>query len=101
MGWRVVPVPYWTSSSILDQNPPGSQTLRLDETVNSLGDDDPFTAKLSFEVRRLKSGRVLRGLVESHPVLPPGTQGPSGSVAVSYNFRHGSGKENWTAPCGD
>ncbi|XP_036036612.1 intraflagellar transport protein 122 homolog isoform X3 [Onychomys torridus] len=27
----------------------GSQTLRLDETVNSLGDDDPFTAKLSFE----------------------------------------------------
>ncbi|XP_036188151.1 intraflagellar transport protein 122 homolog isoform X7 [Myotis myotis] len=26
-----------------------SQTLRLDETMNSMGDDDPFTAKLSFE----------------------------------------------------
>uniref|UniRef100_A0A8C7ENY9 Intraflagellar transport protein 122 homolog n=1 Tax=Neovison vison TaxID=452646 RepID=A0A8C7ENY9_NEOVI len=26
-----------------------SQTLRLDETVDSMGDDDPFTAKLSFE----------------------------------------------------
>ncbi|XP_068414767.1 intraflagellar transport protein 122 homolog isoform X2 [Eschrichtius robustus] len=26
-----------------------SQTLRLDETLDSLGDDDPFTAKLSFE----------------------------------------------------
>uniref|UniRef100_A0A8C0D620 Intraflagellar transport protein 122 homolog n=1 Tax=Balaenoptera musculus TaxID=9771 RepID=A0A8C0D620_BALMU len=26
-----------------------SQTLRLDETQDSLGDDDPFTAKLSFE----------------------------------------------------
>uniref|UniRef100_A0A8W4FP55 Intraflagellar transport protein 122 homolog n=1 Tax=Sus scrofa TaxID=9823 RepID=A0A8W4FP55_PIG len=26
-----------------------SQTLRLDETVDPMGDDDPFTAKLSFE----------------------------------------------------
>ncbi|XP_059246357.1 intraflagellar transport protein 122 homolog isoform X2 [Mustela nigripes] len=26
-----------------------SQTLRLDETMDSMGDDDPFTAKLSFE----------------------------------------------------
>ncbi|XP_026949742.1 intraflagellar transport protein 122 homolog isoform X9 [Sagmatias obliquidens] len=26
-----------------------SQTLRLDETLDSMGDDDPFTAKLSFE----------------------------------------------------
>lgn len=39
------------SSSILDQMPPDSQTLRLDETVDPMGDDDPFTAKLSFEVR--------------------------------------------------
>lgn len=28
-----------------------SQTLRLDETMDSMGDDDPFMAKLSFEVR--------------------------------------------------
>ncbi|XP_070093326.1 intraflagellar transport protein 122 homolog isoform X19 [Equus przewalskii] len=27
-----------------------SQTLRLDETMDSMGDDDPFTAKLSFEM---------------------------------------------------
>jgi hypothetical protein len=27
-----------------------SQTLRLDETMDSIGDEDPFTAKLSFEV---------------------------------------------------
>ncbi|XP_060164570.1 intraflagellar transport protein 122 homolog isoform X5 [Globicephala melas] len=31
-----------------DGNP--SQTLRLDETLDSMGDDDPFTAKLSFEM---------------------------------------------------
>lgn len=30
---------------------PDSQTLRLDESMDSMGDDDPFTAKLSFEVR--------------------------------------------------
>lgn len=26
-----------------------SQTLKLDETMDSIGEDDPFTAKLSFE----------------------------------------------------
>lgn len=51
VGWRVSPVSYSASGSILDQTPPDSQTLRLDETMNSMGDDDPFTAKLSFEVR--------------------------------------------------
>lgn len=45
-GWNLT-----GSSSILDQNPPDSQTLKLDETIGSIGDDDPFTAKLSFEVR--------------------------------------------------
>lgn len=44
-------VSYSASGSVLDQNLPGSQTLRLDETMDSMGDDDPFTAKLSFEVR--------------------------------------------------
>lgn len=70
VGWRVVPGPPWASSSILDQKPPDSQMLRLDETMDVIGDDDPFTAKLSFEVRHLKSGKVLRGLVESHQYFP-------------------------------
>lgn len=67
--------------------------------MDSIGNDDPFTAKLSFEVSYLKSGRALRGLGESHQSFSTGTQGPSASVAVSYNFRHSSGKENWTASC--
>lgn len=45
------PVPHSASGSVLDQTPLDSQTLRLDETMDSMGDDDPFTAKLSFEVR--------------------------------------------------
>lgn len=49
--WVVVPVPYWASGSTLDQTPPDSQMLKLDETMDSIGEDDPFTAKLSFEVR--------------------------------------------------
>lgn len=49
--WGVEPVSCTASGFILDQTPPDSQTLRLDETMNSMGDDDPFTAKLSFEVR--------------------------------------------------
>lgn len=69
-------MPHWALSFILDQNPPDSQMLKLDETMDSLGDDDPFTAKLSFEVRHLKSGRVLRCLGESHQSFSPGTQGP-------------------------
>lgn len=61
MGWRVVvPVPYWASGYTLDQTPPDSQMLKLDETMDSIGEDDPFTAKLSFEVRQCL---VLRGLV--------------------------------------
>lgn len=74
--WRVVPGPPWASSSILDQNPPDSQTLRLDETMDAIGDDDPFTAKLSFEVRCRKSGKVLRGQVESHQYFPQTHRGP-------------------------
>lgn len=49
--WRVGPISHSASGSVLDQTLPDSQTLRLDETVDSMGDDDPFTAKLSFEVR--------------------------------------------------
>ncbi|XP_063518703.1 intraflagellar transport protein 122 homolog isoform X25 [Pongo pygmaeus] len=36
--------------SLIDlEIPPGSQILRLVETKDSMGDEDPFTAKLSFE----------------------------------------------------
>lgn len=42
--------------------------------MDSIGDNDPFTAKLSFEVRQhLKRVWVLRGLVESNPSFLPGT----------------------------
>lgn len=51
IGCRVGPISRSASGSVLDQTLPDSQTLRLDETVDSMGDDDPFTAKLSFEVR--------------------------------------------------
>uniref|UniRef100_A0A2K6GBL2 Intraflagellar transport protein 122 homolog n=1 Tax=Propithecus coquereli TaxID=379532 RepID=A0A2K6GBL2_PROCO len=42
-----------------------SQTLRLDETVDSVGDDDPFTAKLSFE----QGGSEFVPVVVSRSVL--------------------------------
>nr|KAF6474415.1 intraflagellar transport 122 [Rousettus aegyptiacus] len=42
-----------------------SQTLRLDETVDSMGDDDPFTAKLSFE----QGGSEFVPVVVSRSVL--------------------------------
>ncbi|XP_045435161.1 intraflagellar transport protein 122 homolog isoform X4 [Pipistrellus kuhlii] len=42
-----------------------SQTLRLDETMNSMGDDDPFTAKLSFE----QGGSEFVPVVVSRSVL--------------------------------
>lgn len=70
--------------------------------MDSIGDNDPFTAKLSFEVRQhLKRVWVLRGLVESNPSFLPGTQGPSVSVALSYSFRRDREKECQTASCGD
>uniref|UniRef100_A0A8I3PYR8 Intraflagellar transport protein 122 homolog n=1 Tax=Canis lupus familiaris TaxID=9615 RepID=A0A8I3PYR8_CANLF len=42
-----------------------SQTLRLDETMDSMGDDDPFTAKLSFE----QGGSEFVPVVVSRSVL--------------------------------
>ncbi|XP_077930949.1 intraflagellar transport protein 122 homolog isoform X2 [Halichoerus grypus] len=42
-----------------------SQTLRLDETMDSTGDDDPFTAKLSFE----QGGSEFVPVVVSRSVL--------------------------------
>nr|XP_055198995.1 intraflagellar transport protein 122 homolog isoform X2 [Nyctereutes procyonoides] len=42
-----------------------SQTLRLDETMDSRGDDDPFTAKLSFE----QGGSEFVPVVVSRSVL--------------------------------
>ncbi|XP_073900563.1 intraflagellar transport protein 122 homolog isoform X7 [Castor canadensis] len=42
-----------------------SQTLRLDETMDSIGDEDPFTAKLSFE----QGGSEFVPVVVSRSVL--------------------------------
>uniref|UniRef100_A0A8I5ZMU0 Intraflagellar transport protein 122 homolog n=1 Tax=Rattus norvegicus TaxID=10116 RepID=A0A8I5ZMU0_RAT len=42
-----------------------SQTLRLDETMDSIGEDDPFTAKLSFE----QGGSEFVPVVVSRSVL--------------------------------
>lgn len=85
MGWRVVPGPPWASSSILDQNPPDSQTLRLDEAMDAIGDDDPFTAKLSFEVRCFKSGRCGEAWWRAISTFPR----HSGSLSVAVGKRAG------------
>lgn len=67
----LAPVTHRTCSSILDQNPPDSQTLRLDETMDSAGEDDPFTAKLSFEVRQcLKSGTCCEAWWDASSAFP-------------------------------
>ncbi|XP_064447970.1 intraflagellar transport protein 122 homolog isoform X3 [Mirounga angustirostris] len=53
------------SSGVKDMTLPDSQTLRLDETMDSMGDDDPFTAKLSFE----QGGSEFVPVVVSRSVL--------------------------------
>lgn len=55
--------------------------------MDAIGDDDPFTAKLSFEVRCLKSGKVLRGLVESHQYFLQTHRGPQ--LVDSFLWRLG------------
>lgn len=78
------------SGPVLDQRPPDAQTLRLDESMDSVGDDDPFTAKLSFEVRAPVSDGLLRpptppGLAQVPflHTLPPGPPGEGGGLPVT------------------
>ena len=81
------------SGPVLDQRPPDAQTLRLDESMDSVGDDDPFTAKLSFEVRAPLGDGLLRPPTPSSGPFPLHTPpwGPRGREVGSWSQRWPAG----------
>ncbi|EQB77808.1 intraflagellar transport protein 122 isoform 1-like protein [Camelus ferus] len=75
----------WARAWSRPQTLPDSQALRLDETMDSMGDDDPFTAKLSFEDPRETGGAGSLSPEMAGRVPRPGRQGGSEFVPVVVN----------------